>query len=59
MTAILPRRLARRRALLRVGGRARAGWLVSPLGKPATQLAYKVTGSPAVLSQAVRGRQGA
>lgn len=42
-------------APLRVGGRVRGiGCDGSPLRDLATQLAFKVTGSPAVLSQAVR-----
>jgi len=42
-------------APLRVGGRVRGiGCEGSPLRDLATQLAFKVTGSPAVLSQAVR-----
>lgn len=50
-------RLAHRRASLRAGVRVRvrARGIVSPLRDLATQLAFKVTGSPAVLSQAVRG----
>ncbi len=53
----LPARLllAHRRASLRAGVRVRARGIVSPLRDLATQLAFKVTGSPAVLSQAVRG----
>lgn len=50
-------RFARCRALLRAGGRVRARSMMSPLRDLATQLAFKVTGSPAVLSQAVRGQQ--
>ncbi|OPZ03682.1 MAG: hypothetical protein BWZ09_02297 [Alphaproteobacteria bacterium ADurb.BinA305] len=55
----LPARLrsAHRRAALRAGVRVRARGIVSPLRELATQLAFKVTGSPAVLSQAVRGHQ--
>ena len=47
--------LFRFHAPLRVGGRVRGiGCDGSPLRDLATQLAFKVTGSPAVLSQAVR-----
>ncbi|ENO91722.1 hypothetical protein C662_15261 [Thauera sp. 28] len=49
-------RLTRCRAPVRAGGRARARSMMSPLRDLATQLAFKVTGSPAVLSQAVRGQ---
>ena len=49
------RRPARHHASLRVGGRVPGiGCDGSPLRDLATQLAFKVTGSPAVLSQAVR-----
>lgn len=53
----LPARLclAHRRAALRAGVLVRARGIVSPLRDLATQLAFKVTGSPAVLSLAVRG----
>ena len=50
-----PHRPALTHAPLRVGGRVRGiGCDGSPLRDLATQLAFKVTGSPAVLSQAVR-----
>ncbi|MBS0512681.1 MAG: hypothetical protein JSR42_16055 [Proteobacteria bacterium] len=55
MTLPAHRRFASCRAPLRAGGRVRARSMMSPLRDLATQLAFKVTGSPAVLSQAVRG----
>ncbi|APR02898.1 hypothetical protein Tchl_0022 [Thauera chlorobenzoica] len=53
----LPARLrpALCRASLRAGAGLRARGILSPLRDLATQLAFKVTGSPAVLFQAVRG----
>ena len=49
------RRLACCRAPLRAGDRVRARCMISPLHALTIPLAFKVTGSPAVLSQAVRG----
>ena len=43
------------RALSRMGGAARMVCRVASVRDLPTQLAFKVTGSPATLSQAVRG----
>ncbi|TAH44489.1 MAG: hypothetical protein EYC67_13330 [Betaproteobacteria bacterium] len=55
MTLLAHRRFASCRAPLRAGGRARTRSMTSPPRGLAVQLAFKVKGSPAVLSQAVRG----
>lgn len=56
MTLPVSRRANAVRAFVRRGGRVRAPCMASPLRTLATQLAFKVTGSPAVLFQAVRGK---
>jgi hypothetical protein len=51
------RSFAHLRASLCAGGRVRTRSTMSPLRDLATQLAFKVTEAPAVLSQAVRGHR--